>query len=154
MPRQPLRWETYEYYYREKGPDWYWAVWIVALAVALLSIILSNLSFGILILMATAALTLHAGRPPKKVRCEISERGVIIEKIFYPYHAIESFGIDLHTPELPKLLLKLKRPFVPEVILLLVNVDTEVVRRYLQGYLPERDHDEPLSLKVMEYLGF
>ena len=43
---------------------------------------------------------------------------------------------------------------MPYIIIPLGDADPETVRNFLLEYLNEEEHSEPLSHKLMEYLGF
>ncbi len=149
-----LQWEAFEYYYQHKTSDWYWTLWIVAVAIAAISILLNNTVFGLLVLIIAFALSVFAARPAQRINCEVNEKGVVHHKTFYPYNILESFNFDLQNPNNPKLLLRSKKILIPLVTLPLENIDTYLLKDFLEHYLKQEDLQEPLLHKIMEYLGF
>jgi hypothetical protein len=149
-----LEWETYEYPPKNHTTDWYWAVGIIAVSIALVSIIFGDLIFGILILIAAFTLCLYAARPPRMVHFELNRRGLLIDKRLYPYDTIESFWIEERTVH-SRLLLKSKKTMMPYIIVpLSADLNLEDLQQFLLQYLKQKEHHEPLSHQIIEYLGF
>ncbi len=153
MDQEPLRWGTYEYIHREKGPDWFWAVGIVAVAFAVTAIILNNVLFGILILLATFTLLIYAARHPEIIGVEINHRGIIIDQYFHPYTTLDSFWVEEHVHH-PKILIKSKKLLMPYIIVHIEDMHPDEIREYLGQYLVEEEHTEPFLQKLMEHVGF
>ncbi len=149
-----IAWEAPDRHYVNKNSDWYWAVGIVSFTAAALAFMFGQVIFGILIAVCAVALTLRASVPPRIVRFEINDRGVIMDDKLYPFLTLDSFWIDPHF--LPtKVLLKSHKPFMPYLSMHIPDdVNPEAVREILLRYIAETEHEEPLSVKVMERLGF
>lgn len=150
---EALVWQTSEYAYREKGPDWYWAVGIIAVSLAVTSVLFGNLLFAAFIILSLFTLLLYSKHKPKIVEIKIDQRGVREGKLQYPYRELESFWVEDRYGE-EKLILKSLRKVLPYAIIQIEEVGAEAVRDILKKYLPEEEHHEPLSKKIMEYLGF
>jgi hypothetical protein len=153
MEKRSLRWTAPEYYHTEKSVDWYWAVGLIGLVVAVISIVFGDILFGIFFIIAVSVLMLYAARPPKIISCEISERGVIVESLLYPFKELESYWIS-DLPHHPKILIHPRRRFAPMVIVPLGEQPAEDVRPLLEEHLVEAPHHEPVTLRLMEYFGF
>lgn len=151
---EPISWQAYEYEYREKGPDWFWAVVIIAGSLAVTASLLGNFLFAVLVVVGVSVLLLYARRKPSLLSYEVGERGVKVSRQVYPYEDIESFWVDDRDGD-GQLLLKLKvSSFSPLIGIPLGDTSGSAVRAFLGQYLPEEKHEEPLSQKVMEFLGF
>jgi hypothetical protein len=153
--RRPLTWHGHEYVHAEKTPDWYWALGLIAVAGAVASLLFNNVLFSILILFGAFVLALFAAREPQEVQFALTQRGVRVDDKLYPYQALTSFAVDERSVNhTPKLLIEFKSHFAPTLIIPLENVDADHVHDYLLDYLPEEEHFEPVSHRVMEWLGF
>jgi hypothetical protein len=149
-----ISWDAPERHYTEKNSDWYWAVGIIAFTAAALAFMFGQVIFGLLIVVAAVTLTLYASVPPRNVHVEISDRGITLNNVLYPFLHLESFWID-PTSYPPKILLKSHKTFMPFVhIHINAEVNPEDVRNILLTYIAETEHEEPLSVKLMERLGF
>jgi hypothetical protein len=148
-----LNWETQEYHYTEKTADWYWIVGIVTITIAIIAIILNNIVFAILILVASFTLTLFASKPPKIMEVEINNLGVNIGRTHYPYGNLESFWVETRE-HVPKVLFKSKKLLMPYIVVFIEDVEPGDVRLFLLNHLAEEEHVEPFLEKLLIYLGF
>ncbi|MEK7184942.1 MAG: DUF5673 domain-containing protein [Patescibacteria group bacterium] len=148
-----ISWETPEHSHVEKNNDWYWAVSIITITAAALAFIFNNFIFGIFILVASFSLVVHSSKKPKIIRCEINDRGIVIDSILYPFLTLESFWIDAHIRP-AKIIIKSNKTFMPYITIQIEEVDPEEVRDILLNYIAETIHIEPISQKILERFGF
>ncbi len=148
-----IQWTAPEYIHREKTADWYWIVGIVGISATIVSIILNNVIFAILIIVSTFTLSLYASRPPKKIEIEISKTGIRVGGLYYPYEHIESFWVEMNDAY-PRIILKSQKKIMLYIVILIESVDPGVVRAFLAEHLQETPHSEPLLEKLLIYLGF
>lgn len=152
-----ISWEAYEHIHEPKTADWFWALWVISLAIAGASIILGNYIFAILVIVAAGALHIHAHHLPRIVTFILNEKGVRIDKTFYPYKTLESFDIETHETEFgtfAKLFIKSKKTLMPLIVAPIAQVHPEDVREYLSIFLEEEEHHENVGEKILEWLGF
>jgi len=145
-----IRWSAEEFEYSEKSVDWFWAVGVVSVGFAVLSIFLGNLLFALLIIISAFALSMQAVRKPKVINFEINDEGIIIDKKLYIYNTLESFWVI----NKEKIIIKSKKAVVPFLIIPLQNMNPKIVREYLLKNLKEEEMSEPFGQVVMEKLGF
>ena len=146
-------WEVMEYEHKDRAPDWYWAVGIIALSSAVIAIVYKNYIFAVFIVLATAVLAMYSGRKPEMMEIEISEKGVKIKKEFYPYKMIKSCFIENQGKE-KKLLIHSKRILMPIIALPIEETLEEKVKVLLLRHLKEEEMKEPVPQRIMEHLGF
>jgi hypothetical protein len=148
-----IEWNAPEHYYYKRSSDWYWAVGIIAATCAVLAFIFDDVIFGILIAVAALALCLHASIPPRMIRYQVNDRGIVVNDVLYPFLTLHSFWIEHNHPE-PKILIKSQKFFMPFISVPIDEVNPEEVRAILLRYIAETEHIEPLSLKLLEAMGF
>jgi hypothetical protein len=149
-----IEWDAHEYEHKERSQDWFWAVGIISVAIAVATAIFGNVIFGIFILTAVFALALFINRPPETVHVVIDEKGATREKIHYPYSTLKTFWIDTDHSH-PKIMLSSEKIFMPLIILpLSPDVDVDELHDTLSQILIEQYHSLPFVEKVIEYLGF
>lgn len=156
MPQSSFKieWDAHEYEHKQRTPDWFWAVGIIAISVAAASVIFGNIIFGILVLISAFALSLFANRPPNTLRIIVDEKGITRGKIRYPYSTLESYWIDTEHSH-KKIILRSEKMFMPLIIVPLgENADAEQLHENLSRFLSEEFHSLPLIEKILEYLGF
>src|SRR5580704_11631901 len=131
MPPQQriLRWSAYEHEFVERGADWFWALGIIAVCGAALSILFQDTLFGLLIIVAAVSFGLLANTPPELATFEISERGVRINGTLHRYDQIICFWVEdeHHHPGRPLLLLDTVKFMSPNFIIPLEDVDPHLV---------------------------
>jgi len=154
MRNYKIDWEELEYEFFDKNSDWFWALGIVSIAVAVTAIILNNILFAILILVGAFALGIHSVKKPEIVHYEVNQRGIIIDNKLYPYNSLDSFWIE-HNPEDPKLLITSKKVLMPQIVIRInLEVDTDDLRDYLLDHVDEEEQKESFATTIMDYLGF
>lgn len=153
MEKLSLTWEAPEYHHYQRSTDWFWAVGIIAICIAILAFVYNNALFGILILLSTGILVFYTLREPDIINYEINQRGIMVGKELHPYLTIESFWLETRLGE-PKIILKSKKNLLPYIIIPLHEESVEDVASILSEFLEEKELQEPASHKVMEYLGF
>ena len=149
-----ISWHALEYKKTDKTVDWYWAVVIIALSMAVISFILGNGLFSIFIIIATFILVTLSSRDPEHFEVIVDKRGFTVGRDKYPFANIEDFWVDISENDSPKVLLKSKKLASPLIVIPIEEYNHLYVRDFLLQYLPEKEMHEPLSQKVMEKLGF
>lgn len=152
---EPLvSWRCYEHVHVERGRDWYWALGIVAVSGALTSILLSNVLFGLIILLAGLILGILASQPPELTTISIYEKGFMVGDIRYRWEDVLSFWVD-DEHEHSRLLIDTTKLLSPNLIIPLADdIDPDVLREVLRQFTDEQFLQEPFSHKLVELLGF
>ncbi len=154
QPTFKIEWDAHEYEHKERSADWFWAVGIISVSVAIASVIFGNIIFGILVLISAFALSLFAGRPPDTLHITIDNKSITRGKVRYPFQTLRSFWVDTEHSH-KKIILRSEKPLMPLIIVPLNNeVDTEQLREDLSQFLTEEFHAIPFVERILEYLGF
>ena len=149
-----LEWDAHEYEHKERTQDWFWAVGIITVSIAVASIIFGNIIFGIFVLVAAFSLSLYINKHPETLHMKIDSKGISRDKIYYPFETLHSYCIDIEHPH-KKIILRSKKMLMPLIVVPLgENVDLEKVNIILKEYLPEEYQQLPFMENVLEYLGF
>ena len=153
QPRAILRWSAYEHEHIERGGDWFWALGIATIAIALVSILFHNILFSIVIIVGAITLGMLATIRPELVQFEISERGIRIQGKLHRYDEIISFWVEEEHADHPLLLVDTTKFMAPNLIIPIEHIDPRLVRAYLKEHVPEVHMKEPLSHKILEFFG-
>ena len=149
-----LRWSAYEHEHIERGADWFWALGIAAVAIAITAIILHDALFGILIIVAAFTLALLSRTPPDIARFELSERGIRVNGELHRWDHIIAFWVeDEHHDGRPLLLVDTTKFLSPNLIIPIEEIDPHVVRTFLKAHAQERHMKEPVAHKILEFFG-
>lgn len=149
-----ISWKALEYKRTEKNADWYWAVILISLAIVVISFILHNILFAILIIISTAILISFSVTEPKTITISVNQKGIVVEKDMYPFATLDAFWVEGNDENNQKILLRSKKLIMPLIAIPLEEHHHLDVREFLLQYLPEVEMHEPLSQKIMEKLGF
>ena len=148
-----INWEASEYTYKKKTVDWYVALGIIAISISTASFILGNTLFAVLVIIGTGTLVMYSARKPSSIHVELNSRGVLIDDLIHPYNTLESFWVEEYGKE-PKIIIQSKKMFMPYIMIPIGNADPKEIREFLYEHLDEEEHVEPLTHKLMDYLGF
>lgn len=148
-----ISWKAPEHMHTEKSADWYWIVGIISVTLAVISILLGNTLFAVLILVSVFTLTLYSSKKPAIVHIELLPQGVKMHDLLYLYTNLESFWIE-ERELTPRILFKTTKKVAPHVIVLLGDANPDEVRDELLVHLPEVKQSEPFLEKLLIYFGF
>ena len=153
MPPSPtLRWSAYEHEHIERSSDWFWALGIIAVSVALVSVLFHNFFFAVIVAIAATVLGMIANIPPDLVEFEISDKGVRTGDTLHRFEEIISFWVD-EERERPLLLVDTTKVMAPNLIIPIEHIDPRIVRAFLQERTTETRMKEPFSHKILEFFG-
>lgn len=153
-------WEEYNHLYVPKDSDWKWSVGIISITLALISFMFSNITFGVLILISTCVLLIHAFKEPRLTRFEINSKGIRVDQEFWSFSDIKSFWIeDNREHHIHSRILFSTNGIVDTLLVITLPLNTtddeiHMVHEELVKILPEERLQESIFQKMLEYLGF
>jgi hypothetical protein len=146
-----LEWETLEHPHVPRTVDWYWAVGLLAVSIAVASFMLDNPLFGIFILLAAILMAVHAHKGPRIVTCKITKSGIVYHNKMYPFSSLSSFWI--HEDRLPhRLVISSEHHLVPHIHIPIENTDPADIRDALLNHIDEARHKHSLMEALAELL--
>lgn len=149
-----IEWDAREYEHKERSKDWFWAVGIITVAVAVAAVIFGNVIFAILIIICAFSLSLFINRPPEDVHVLINEKGIKKDHTLYLYDSLESFWIEKEHSH-KKIIFHSKKLLMPLIIVpLSEEIDADRLEKTLIRFLPKKIEQLPLAESILEYLGF
>lgn len=154
-----ISWTAHEYDHREHTADWYWAVGIVSVSLAIAFVLVGNMLLSVIILIGMTTLLAYAKHPPRTLDYKISKDGISAGKTLYPWSTLDSFWItDEHNTakeyRAPKLLIISKKPFMPHIVIPLTEFVVDETHHVLCQMLHEEPQFEPLHDRLMRLIGF
>ncbi len=150
---EKIEWRSPQHIYTEKTADWYWIVGIITVTIAIVSVILNNVIFAILIMVSSFTLSLFASHEPEIVLNEINTSGIKKGTVFYPYSDAESFWVETGD-RYPRILFKLKQKLSQYLIILIDLDDAESIKNFLSQHVTEEKMTESIFEKLLIYFGF
>ncbi len=157
MPQKALfEWEGREYEQRERTPDWYWALGIIALACIAAAVLLGNYLFAVVIVAAAAAIAIHAAKEPPVHRFRVFEDGLAIGEELYHFDRMVSFCVleDIESESPPLLSVHTEYWLAPHLRIPLVDVDADAVYAHFLTHVDESAHRPTFVDMIASWLGF
>lgn len=149
-----ISWQIEEYNHKEKNPDWFWALGVIALASAIIAIIYHDALFAVIIIMGAIMMGYYAARKPDIIEVAISEAGINFKDIFMPFESMLGFSIEEHFMG-NKLIIETNRKIIPMVYIPIPNnLDPEGLRELISTKVVQKNLSEPIGHKIFENLGF
>ncbi len=149
-----ISWKTEEYAHKEKGPDWFWALGVIAIAGAAIAVVFHNYLFAVFIVLAAVILGYYAARRPEVIEIAVSDDGITVRGYLYPFGSIKGFAVEEH-PDGNLLIVESGRTLIPVFsIPLPVSLDTDSLAALLKTRIPEKPLKEKAVHRIMERLGF
>ena len=150
---EKIEWRTPQYIHTEKTSDWYWIVGIITVTIVLISVVLNNVIFAVLVLISSFTLSLYASHRPELIENEINESGIKKGNLYFPYSEIESFWVE-SGDRYPRILFKQKHKLSQFLTVLIHTEDAEDIKSYLSQHLAEEKMTESIFEKLLIYFGF
>ncbi len=148
-----LRWNAYEHEHTERSSDWFWAFGIIALSVAVTSVLFGEILFALVILSGSLVLALLAKRPPRLSEFEISERGIRVDDEMHLYETILAFWVEEKEGGSAQLLIDTTKWLSPNLVIPIEQIRPGDVRSYLKARVEERMMKESQAHRVLEFFG-
>jgi len=152
-PRE-ITWEAPEHHHVEKNGDWFWILGIITIVVSVAAFFFGNFLFALLLFIGGGAMGLIANQAPAIIPFAVSNRGLRIGDVLYPYSSLECFYIDEENVLGPQLLARSNRLLMPLIIMPLPPEYLEEIEYIIESRLPEEHLEEPLAHKILEIFGF
>ena len=88
-----VSWEATEYIAKDHNAWWYFGLVIIAGGFSALAVFLSSWTFLALIILSAIALIIYTIRPPRKIKYELTSKGLKEDDRFHDYTTFRAFGI-------------------------------------------------------------
>lgn len=154
FPFQTIRWVG-PLGYRAEGTGIPYVIAVVLAVVGvLIAIFQQDLIASTLFIFMAIMLVVHANSPHPHVPIEISPVSIKLGNRQYSHTDIKSFWIHYDLPhEIPELSLHINRWHLPYMKIPLYDVDPSQVRMVLLEFIPEVEHDDSTSHRLLKHLG-
>lgn len=131
-----LNYVTEEHAYYHRSVDFYWALGLIALAIAVLAFILKDGLFGILILIGAGLYGYSSWKKPQEVSVVITDKDISFGEDIYPMDKIAYFRVmDIKGEK--ELVLNIRRTYHPVVSISIPDGLDAPVREVLSPMVEE-----------------
>ncbi len=156
MEKFVIEWQSPEFEYREKGVSWYWLSVIVAVIILSVSVWQKNFLFAFFVVVAEILVLVWAGRNPKMVSFNMDEKGLTIgHRKFYPYSAIEMFGIrESSEDNLHELAIRFKHGLHAWLKIRIPAKRSNEIEKVISRYAPKTEPEDSFLDSLEKLIGF
>ncbi len=148
-----VSWTTPEFVQQDKSPAWFWALGIICVALAIVSLLMKNYFFILIIALSAFLIYIQAKKQPRKIEIKISSKKLTIDEKDYEYSEFKSFWI-FDDPQLHYLNLVSKKLIQPQIQIPLGGQRPESIREILKKFIPEREQEETLTDIITRKIKF
>ena len=135
-----------------RSTDWYWALGIIGVCGAVVSVLLGDVLFGIIVAVGALFLGILAAREPREHDVHLSGRGVLVDDELYHWESLQSFWMD-EARSAPRLFITTGALLHPHLVLPVHEpADPQEVYDYVSHFLPEEE-SHSLGTLAAEVLG-
>lgn len=139
-----LSWTAPEFVYYEKSEAWFAVFGILAAALLVVSLLMKNYFFALLVPIASFLIYVYAKKHPRKITVKLTEERIHIGEYFSLAHKeITSFWI-FEEMETKILSLETKKALYPKISVLLADEDPREIREAVSRFVKEKKHEENL----------
>ena len=148
-----LSWFAPEFVKHEKSAPWFWVLGIMSLAMIIISLIMKNFLFVLIVVLAAFLIYIQAKKHPRKIKIFLTEKGITIEEKNYDWKEFRSFWI-FQEPEIKSLSLISKKITQPQIYIPLNEQSPEKIKEVLIKFLPEKEQEESLIDAITRRIRF
>ena len=155
-PTVHVEWQGQEFEFTPKSSTWYWTIGVLSVGSAIAAVIVQNILFAIILLLAGGTVSLLGSRRPAMHHFKITDRGIHVGEQLFRYDNIARFAMDDHvrdgTPA--KLLFELREGLVKVMTIPLTGVDFRRVRMELKNQNIEEAEDlDTVVARLSDWMG-
>lgn len=147
-----MSWQIDTHEHKERSADWYWALGLLALAGAGLSVFFGNVLLAVILLLGGGSLGFLVARGPREHMVRLDQKGLTLDGTLYPYKNISSFWVEEGAT--PRLLVSTSGVLHPQLVVpLLSSVRAMGVRSYLKRFATESEQHAHIGEHLAELFG-
>jgi hypothetical protein len=121
-----------------KTSDWYWIAGIFAATILIVSALMGDILFGVILVLGLVTLIMHGRLPDATYEVEINKKGIRVENKMYLFDQIHTFSIDTNiTPH--HLIIVSKRMIAPRISIPFSGVDGDDIAEVLRTHGVKED---------------
>ncbi len=146
-----IKWEAAEYVQHQKKRSWYVGLIIIGIVSAGLALWLGYWSFSVLIIVSVIALIVYSVRPPRILKYELSDRGILEDGRRYDFVDFRAFSVERNDTSCAVIMIPRKR-FSPSVKIYFPEEKGEKIVDVFGGKLPMEELKLDFLDKIVSFL--
>lgn len=155
MPQQEeIVWHVLTHEHKEHSTDWYWALGLLTVAGAALSIFFGNLLLGIILVLGGISIAILKIRGPREHQVRLDARGTTLDGTLYKWDSMQSFWVHaVPGDSSPRLYINTRSLLMPRIVVPLDSAEHgQQVRGFCLKYVEEAPEEEQRP-HIVEHLA-
>ncbi len=144
-----LEWRTPEFVRHAKGKNWFMAAGILTLCLVAYALYTGSATMAIVFIVLAGVYILAHNQEPKIISVKVTQLGVFVGDVFYPYNMIQAFWIVYHPPMVQTLNLRLAGKAITKVTIQLDQQNPVEVRTLLAKEVPEVEGQQETTTELL-----
>lgn len=150
-----MEWDPSEFREHHRTENWFLWLGIVAAIFITLAIFLKAYIVAVTFFLLALVIVMTVQKPAKRIDFKITDTGIVIDDLFYPYHQLDSFWILYDPPHVMKLHFRRKERLRFDLHVEIEDQDPVAIRDLLLEYIEEKeDVEEPVIDAIARRLRF
>ncbi len=143
MPQQEeIVWHVLTHEHKEHSTDWYWALGLLTVVGAALSIFFGNLLLALILLIGGISIGILKVRGPREHQVKLDARGATLDGTLYKWNTVHTFWIHVDMND-PRLYLTTHSLLMPRIVVPLDSIEhSEQVRTLCLKYVAEAEEED------------
>ena len=152
---QELVWHVETHEHKEHTADWYWALGLLTLVGAALSIWFGNILLALILVIGAGSIVVLKVRGPREHQVRVDARGVTLDGTLYPWKSIHTFWVQPdETRGGPCVYLTTHSMLNPRITVPLDSREhADEVRAFLKQFAQEEEQTPHFGEHLAEILG-
>lgn len=154
-PEQEIVWHVLTHEHKEHSADWYWAVGLLTLLGAVLSVYFGNILLALILIIGAGSIVVLKIRGPREHQVTVDARGTTLDGTLYPWKNIHSFWVNKDESRGDLCVYLTTHSWImPRITVPLDNMaHAEQVEAYMKRFAPEEEQWPHFGEHLAELLG-
>ncbi|MCX6819893.1 MAG: hypothetical protein NT019_01215 [Candidatus Adlerbacteria bacterium] len=150
-----ITWHVLTHEHKVHTADWYWALGLLTLLGAGLSIYFGNILLALILIIGAGSIMTLKIRGPREHQVRVDSRGIALDGTLYVWKTVDSFWVNTNTERGgPCIYLTTKSILAPRITVPLDNLaHAEQVRVYCKRFAREEEQWPHFGEHIAEILG-
>ncbi len=144
-----FEWVAPEYKTHDKGPIWTTMAGSLTAALVAYAILSGSWTMALAFMMLALVYYLQHRQTPSDITLKITELGIQVADILYPWNHMRAFWIIYEPPFVQTLHIKFAKRHQPELVIQLADENPVMIRKLLLSQLPEWEGKEEAPLDIL-----
>jgi len=144
-----LEWQAPEFVRQAKNRNWYLVAGILTLCLVAYALYTGSATMAIVFIVLAGVYILTHNQEPKMVSVKITQMGIFVGSVFYPYNMISAFWIVYNPPVIRTLSLKVLGKTLSKVTIQLNEQSPVEVKALLLKEVPEMEGQQETMSEIL-----